>query len=571
MLIGTTLSFTSRGFGARLLLWFRVSRGVFLLAGALFSGTLRGQDGFSARDFLKDFAASRAEPSRSADDSAESSRSDAPLTILRPSPSDGEDAEDSEEPAAKDPLTRQEEKTASPLRSLAAAAADLAFRERSYYINDQEGNGKFHGAFVSAAWDDFAALAEYCEDHRMELRLEYLPLMNTFDVGKCRRVKLTEAPDGGWVYDFFWKPNNAKGKEQILLTVTLSESGLAAEQKECLDTTLDAETAILALDHIRLGVLRWSLLDEGAPDGEPADGAYTFVTPLFAPIEISDKFEPSPQAISIGERLQKKDVLPDLNFDADTEMKVTLASCAGLDPLAKGGRTSFLISDGSFEYTVTFAVAPTPKSADDRQLITVALINGLPADEVVKEFFFNSGIIEQVNASIYERELIIAGLQNSYVLVPNVSSSDPVVQKELFSQRKRLERINRNIDSRIRKYSGQIGRLRKSLDVELGKRLKKNLKFFQDRFAVTYKIYLTNKAIGPDEFLLCDSFAEREDYRPRDDENAEPERGVFDDEEIDPSQFDVEEIDDEDKELSAGGGEPSSPKSPAAGKKKSAK
>ena len=216
-------------------------------------------------------------------------------------------------------------------------------------------------------------------------------------------------------------------------------------------------------------------------------------------------------------------------------------------------------------------MAPTPKSADDRQLITVALINGLPADEVVKEFFSHSGIIEQVNASIYERELIIAGLQNSYVLVPNVSSSDPVVQKELFSQRKRLERINRNIDSRIRKYSGQIGRLRKSLDVELGKRLKKNLKFFQDRFAVTYKIYLTNKAIGPDEFLLCDSFAEREDYRPRDDENAEPERGVFDDEEIDPSQFDVEEIDAEDKELSAGGGEPSSPKSPAAGRKKSAK
>ena len=165
-------------------------------------------------------------------------------------------------------------------------------------------------------------------------------------------------------------------------------------------------------------------------------------------------------------------------------------------------------------------MTPTPKSSDDLQLVTVALIDGVPADEVVKEFFYRSGMIEQVNAAIYEREMIIAGLESSYVLVPNVSSSDPVVQKEIFSQRKRLERINRNIDSRIRKYSGQIGRLRKSLDVELSKRLKKNLKFFQDRFAVTYKISLTNRKIGPDEFLLCDSFAERNDYETRDDENA---------------------------------------------------
>ncbi|MCR5358577.1 MAG: hypothetical protein K6E55_01685 [Thermoguttaceae bacterium] len=475
------------------------------------------------------------------------SDADSPSDALESDTEDDEESADAEEPAAKDGPPRKGT-PASPLRSLADAAGELAFREKSRYVNDKQGNGKFHGAFVSVAWDGFAGLAEYCDDHQMELRLEFLPLMNMFDVGKCRRVKRTEAPDGGWVYDFFWKPNNGRGKEQSLLTVTLSESGLSAEQNECLDSTLSGEAAILALDHIRLGVLRWSLLDEGAPDDEPAERTLTFVTPLFAAAEISDKFEPSPQPISIGDRLQKKEVLPDLNFDADTKMKVTLASCQGLNALAESGRTSFLLSDGSFQYTITFAVTPTPKSADDLQLVTVALIDGVPADEVVKEFFYRSGMIEQVNAAIYEREMIIAGLESSYVLVPNVSSSDPVVQKEIFSQRKRLERINRNIDSRIRKYSGQIGRLRKSLDVELSKRLKKNLKFFQDRFAVTYKISLTNRKIGPDEFLLCDSFAERNDYETRDDENAGNglEDDVFDADEFDPGEIDPDDaIDDE--------------------------
>ena len=474
-----------------------------------------------------------------------------------------DESDDTEKPAVMETPSRKGT-PAPPLRSLSKAAGELAFHERSYYINDKRGNGKFHGAFVSVGWADFADLAEYCEDHQMELRLEYLPLMNMFDIGKCRRVTQKKEPDGGWTYDFFWKPNNAKGKEQSLLTVTVSESGLTAEQNECLDSTLAAEAAILALDHIRLGVLRWSLVDEGASDDESADETYSFVTPLFAPAEISDTFEPSPQAVSIGDRLQKKEILPDLNFDADTKMKVTLASCTGLDAHSEAGKTSFVILDGAFKYSITFAVTPTTKSADDLQLITVALINDLPADEVVKQFFLSSGIIEQVNAEIYAKETLIAGLENSYVPVPNVSSSDPIAQKEIFGQRKRLERINRNIDSRIRKYSGQIGRLRKSLDVELGKRLKKNLKFFQDRFAVTYKIYLTNGEIGPDEFLLCDSFVERKDYSARDDENS---GNGLEDEDFDSDGFDLSELDSDDgdadgadEELSADEDEPSSPK-----------
>ena len=188
-------------------------------------------------------------------------------------------------------------------------------------------------------------------------------------------------------------------------------------------------------------------------------------------------------------------------------MKIVLTSCAGLAAETGDKTTTFSIVDGPVKYDLTFAVTPTEKNADDRQILTIALINGLPADKVVEQVFYHSGIIEQVEAKILEKEYAIGELESRYVDVPMFSSPDPKEQQRLFSERKRLEKRNRNIDNRIRHLTTQIARDRKSLDVELGKRLKRNLKFFQKRFAVTYKILLTNSAIGPDEFLLCDSFS----------------------------------------------------------------
>ena len=420
-----------------------------------------------------------------------------------------------------------------PVDDLYDAAKDLMFSDKSYYIDDKRGNGKFHAAFVSVPWDGFSSLAEYCEDNDLELRLEFFPLMNMFELGKCKRVKCSQAPDGGWVYDFVWIPNNGKGEEQVLLTVKLSVTEITAEQKECLDSTLDAKKAIRALEYIRMGVLRWNFVEKDTKSKEEVPESLTFVTQLFAPVDISDIIEPSPQAISIGEKLRKFDVLSDMNFDAKTDMVLELTSCRGLTAVIEGGITTFSELAGPLNYQNSFALQPTKKNSDDRQLITVALINDIPANEFVDQFFLNSGAIEVAEARIAQKELEIVNLESQYVAIPNIQSSDPKENQRIFSEQKRLERINHNIDRRI-KLNTQIGRINKSLDIGRNKLQKKNLADFRNRFSVTYKVFLTNKAVGPDKFLLCDSFANSYKYDSRDDEHDGDleDNDIFNDEDI---------------------------------------
>lgn len=424
-----------------------------------------------------------------------------------------------------------------PVDDLFNTAKDLMFSDKSYYINDKQGNGKFHAAFVSIPWDGFSSLLEFCEDNDLELRLEFLPLMNMFELGKCRRVKRSQTPDGGWVYDFVWIPNNGKGEEQVLLTVSLSATGITAEQKECLDSTLDAKKAVRALEYIRIGVLRWNFVGKDAGSGEKVPESLTFVTQLFAPVDISDIIEPSPQAISIGEKLRKFDVLSDTNFDAKTDMILELTSCRGLTAVIEGGITTFSELIGPLNYQNSFALQPTKKNSDDRQLITVALIDGIPANEFVDQFFNNSGAIEMAYAQIAQKELDIADLERQYVEIPNISSPDPKENQRLFSERRRLEKRNHNLDRRIQNLNTQIGRINKSLDIQRNKLQKKNLMNFKGLFAVTYKIFLTNKAVGADKFLLCDSFVDSHKYNPKDDEHNGDfgDDGIFDDEDIDIS------------------------------------
>jgi hypothetical protein len=438
-----------------------------------------------------------------------------------------EDAVDTEEDGLN--VTRPK-----PVDDLCDTAKELMFSDKSYYINDKKGNGKFHAAFVSVPWDGFSSLAEYCEDNDLELRLEFFPLMNMFELGKCKRVKRSQAPDGGWVYDFVWIPNNGKGEEQVLLTVKLSETEITAEQKECLDSTLEAKKAIRALEYIRMGVLRWSFVEKDTKSKEEVPESLTFATQLFAPVDVSDVIEPSPQAISIGEKLRKFDVLSDMNFDAKTDMVLELASCRGLTAVIEGGVTTFSELIGALNYQNSFALQPTKKNSDDRQLITIALINGIPANEYVDEFFNNSGAIEMAYAQIGQKELEIAAFESQYVAIPNISSSDPKENQRIFSERKRLEKINHNIDRRIQKLNTQIGRINKSLDIQRSKLQKKNIAYFQNLFSVTYKVFLTNKAVGPDKFLLCDSFVESHEYDPRDDEHAGDleDIDIFNDEDI---------------------------------------
>ena len=421
-----------------------------------------------------------------------------------------------------------------PVDDLYDTVKDLMFSDKSYYIDDKQGNGKFHAAFVSVPWDGFSSLAEYCDDNNLELQLEFFPLMNMFELGKCKRVKRSQAPDGGWVYDFVWIPNNGKGEEQVLLTVKLSATEITAEQKECLDSTLDAKKAIRALEYIRMGVLRWNFVEKGTKSKEEVPESLTFATQLFAPVDISDVIEPSPQAISIGEKLRKFDVLSDMNFDAKTDMVLELASCRGLTAVIEGGITTFSELIGPLNYQNSFALQPTKKNSDDRQLITVALIDGIPANEFVDQFFNNSGAIEVAYAQIEQKEFEIATLEGRYVAVPNISSSDPKENQRIFSERKRLEKINHNIDRRIQKLSTQIGRINKSLDIGRSKLQKKNIAYFRDLFSVTYKVFLTNRAVGPDKFLLCDSFVDSHEYDPRDDEHAGglEDNDIFNDEDI---------------------------------------
>jgi hypothetical protein len=83
--------------------------------------------------------------------------------------------------------------------------------------------------------------------------------------------------------------------------------------------------------------------------------------------------------------------------------------------------------------------------------------------------------------------------------------------------------------------------------VELSKRLKKNIKFFRDRFAITYGVYLTNDKIGPEEFLLCDSFIDSSGYEVPEDGNEDlgEGNGLVNDAEFDfePEEESFDEID----------------------------